>query len=122
VKQLTDNDISDLQGCMVDGYTPEDIDRVFGRLENAFGVRLVCVWDYFDAFGYGGNSQFYVVGDDGRLHESAGDLYTWLNFDPAADEAPDSPGPPDSWRGAPADLAEPEGDDGFYNVALENRD
>lgn len=67
---------------MVDGYDADDVNRVFDRLEEATGLSLVCVWEYFDSFGVGGNSQFFVALEDDRFHEVAGDLWQWLNGDP----------------------------------------
>ncbi|MER6687471.1 hypothetical protein [Streptomyces olivaceoviridis] len=110
-------ELEDLRGSMMDGYTSEDVNRVFARIEEATGVRLTCLWDYCDAYGYGGNSQFYVEDADGRLYELAGDLWAWLNGDPTAHHTPNSPGAPASWRGAAAEVPEPAGGDDFYNLA-----
>ncbi|MFF9786304.1 hypothetical protein [Streptomyces nigrescens] len=115
-------DISDLRGCMVDGYTPEDVNRVFGQLEDALSVRLVCIWDFHDAYGYGGNSQWYLENEDGRLHDLAGDLWQWLNADPDEASTPCLPGAPATWWGAPADVPDCAGGDGFHNLAVEARD
>ena len=111
-------ELEDLRGCMTDGYTSEDVNRVFARIEEVTGVRLTCLWDYYDTYGYGGNSQFYVEDADGRLYELAGDLWAWLNDDPTTPDTPVSPGTPASWRGAAANLPEPAGGDDFYNLAL----
>ncbi|MGW0844123.1 hypothetical protein ACWD26_29100 [Streptomyces sp. NPDC002787] len=111
------DELEGLRGCMQDGYTPEDVNRVFIRLEDATGVRLTCLWDYYDAYGYGGNSQFYVEGADGRLYELVGDLWAWLNGDPAAPDTPKSPGVPFSWCGPVADVPVPAVSDDFYNLA-----
>lgn len=117
-----DSDVASLRGCMVEGYTPEDVNRTFRILERAFGVRLVCLWDYHDTFGFGGNSNFYVEGKGGRLHVLAGDLWRWLNGSPADPFTSVSPGMPASWWGAPADVPDRARHDGLYNYAIEDRD
>ena len=85
--------IADLKGRFADGYTPEDISTVFARIEEAGGPALVCAWEYLDENGFGGNSEFYVIGadGDGDLHEISPDVYRWLSGEQ------DSPGPVDSW-------------------------
>ena len=111
--------IADLRGSMIDGYCPEDVNRILGRISDVTGVDLVCVWDIYDSAGCGGNSQFYVEEDSGRLREAAGDLWRWLNDDPDDPDAPSSPGSPASWAGEPADFttADLGYDDGFRNYA-----
>ena len=111
--------IADLRGSMVDGYCPEDVNRILGRISDASGLKLVCVWDTYDSLGPGGDSQFYIEEDGGQLREVAGDLWRWLNDDPDDPEAPTSPGSPASWPGEPADFtaADLEYDDGFCNYA-----
>jgi hypothetical protein len=110
--------IADLRGCLADGYTSDEVEWVFGRLEEATGVRLLCLWDCYDAYGYGGDSQFYVEGTDSRLYELAGDLWAWLNGEPAAADTPNSPGEPSTWQGATAvDVPEPSEHDDLYNRA-----
>ncbi|MFJ3365841.1 hypothetical protein [Streptomyces anthocyanicus] len=114
------DELEDLRGCMRDGCTAEDVNRVFARIEAVTGVRLTCLWDYYDAYGYSGNSQFYVEQADSRLHELEGGLWAWLNGHPDAPGTPNSPGAPSSWRGGPADVPEPAGGDDFYNLAQVN--
>ncbi|WSM80960.1 hypothetical protein OIE78_35390 (plasmid) [Streptomyces cellulosae] len=112
-------DLEDLRGCMVDGYDADDVNRVFDRLEEATGLSLVCVWEYFDSFGVGGNSQFFVALEDDRFHEVAGDLWQWLNGDPHSPSTPDAPGSPGTWVGARADIAADfEYEDGRHNCAI----
>ncbi|MEU0770536.1 hypothetical protein [Streptomyces albogriseolus] len=113
-------DTEDLRGCMRDGYTPEDVNRVFARLESVFGVRLVCVWNYVDALGFGGNSQFYVE-HGGRTFELAGDLWRWLNRPPGAADAPATPGHPSSWLGAAVPLTFDYEDWGHNYAARDER-
>ncbi|MFK0047995.1 hypothetical protein ACIQU4_28680 [Streptomyces sp. NPDC090741] len=110
--------LDDLRGVMQDGYTPEDVNRVFSRIEETCGLSLMCVWEMCDAFGFGGNSEFYVQAPTGDLHALVGDLWAWLNGDPQDAANPDAPGAPESWIGARAAVAEPACDDGFCNVAL----
>jgi hypothetical protein len=111
--------IADLRGSMIDGYCPEDVSRILGRVSGAAGMNLVCVWDTYDSFGPGGNSQFYIEETDGRLREIAGDLWRWLNDDPDDPAAPASPGCLAAWAGEPAGFttADLDYDDGFRNYA-----
>ncbi|MFE2640209.1 hypothetical protein ACFXKF_36595 [Streptomyces scopuliridis] len=117
---LTDCD--DLRGYMVDGYDADDVNRAFSRIHDACGLHLVCVWETFDAFGVGGNSDFYVE-KDGRLHYLGGDLWQWLNGDPEDADVPITPGTPASWIGERADpTLDPDWDDGFHNLAIADRE
>ncbi|MFI6603839.1 hypothetical protein ACIBHX_47050 [Nonomuraea sp. NPDC050536] len=113
--------IADLRCSMVDGYTSETVNSALGRITAASGRFLVCVWDYVDAFGTGGNSQFYVQEAEGLLRELVGDLWPWLNGDPDAPETT-SPGTPDSWIGEIAEVTTEDlrFTDGFHNYARRN--
>ncbi|MEU0110668.1 hypothetical protein ABZ313_35630 [Streptomyces sp. NPDC006251] len=112
-------EIGDLRGCMDDGYDADDVNRVFDRIEEATGLSLVCVWEYFDSFGVGGNSQFYVSLGDDELHDLTGDLWEWLNGHPDSPSTPASPGAPRTWIGPKADVAADfEYDDGRHNCAI----
>jgi hypothetical protein len=115
--------IAGLRGSMIDGYCPEDVNRILGRISEAAGLDLVCVWDTYDSCGPGGNSQFYVEEQDGRLRDLAGDLWRWLNDDPGDPDAPVIPGAPSSWAGELADFttADLEYDDGSCNYARRDR-
>ncbi|MFF5265410.1 hypothetical protein ACFY4C_41560 [Actinomadura viridis] len=114
--------LADLRGNMVKGYTSETVNSVLGRITSASGYSLVCVWDYFDEFGTGGNSQFYIQQDPGQLRELAGDLWTWLNGSPEDPNTPASPGVPSSWLGRIADITTEDlrYTDGFHNYARRN--
>ncbi|MFE3205764.1 hypothetical protein [Embleya sp. NPDC059237] len=70
--------LSDLRGSMDDGYDQDRVNKVLGRLNETFGTRLVCLWDYVDPFGFGGDSNFYLEDTRGRLRELVGDLWGWL--------------------------------------------
>jgi hypothetical protein len=96
--------IADLRGSMVLGYDNDDINRILGRISDASGVQIVCVWEIYDDRGVGGNSEFYVLEHTGRLRELTGDLWPWLGHDPEDPDTPASPGFPGSWVGGPADL------------------
>jgi hypothetical protein len=113
--------IAGLRGSMIDGYCPEDVNRILGRISDASGLQLVCVWDTYDSCGPRGDSQFYIEEDGGRLREVTGDLWRWLNDDPENPDAPASPGAPATWAGEPADFtnADLEYHDGFCNYARE---
>lgn len=70
----------ELRGCMDDGYTPDEVNSVLGQLSAMTGLRLVCIWDYYDEYGYGGNSEFYIEALDGKsLFKLAGNLWAWLS-------------------------------------------
>ncbi len=112
--------LDDLAGCFRDGYDSDDIQRVFARVHEQTGVWLLCVWEYFDDIGYGGDSEFFLISGSGSVHELDGQLWPWLWG--GSDEAPGGPGSPESWVGAPAPgtIAELSGD-GLGNAAVENR-
>ncbi|MEU8075967.1 DUF6283 family protein [Catellatospora citrea] len=114
--------IADLAGCMVDGYTPEQVNLVFDRLREVFGVELVAVWEYLDVWGFGGNSDFYLRAEEGRLRELAGDLWRWLNDSPDDPDRPTTPGSAKSWVGHAADFTlDGYTSDGAHNAAAEDR-
>ncbi|MGP3777014.1 DUF3560 domain-containing protein (plasmid) [Streptomyces sp. SDT5-1] len=105
-------EIAELHGRFADGYTDDAIRSVFGLLKEAGGPYLVCVWEYADAYGFGGNSQFYAEGGDGVLHTLSPDVYRWL------DGQQTSPGPMTGWVGAPVGTADFPVSDDFHNYAL----
>ncbi len=107
--------LQSVAGIFQNGYDGDDINRVFGAIGRQCGIDLICVWDYFDDWGYGGDSQFYLV-DGGSAFEVTGQLWCWLHG--GRDEAPGGPGNPAQWKGAPADFdLSALGGDGFCNVA-----
>ena len=113
----------ELAGRFSDGYTSDDIDVAIDRIRDATGVTLICVWEYFDDYGFGGNSELLLV-DGVAVHEVEGDLWAWWSTDPAAPDAPSSPGSPQTWRGGPADGLRNYtdlGGDGSSNYATEAR-
>ncbi|UZI33961.1 hypothetical protein [Streptomyces sp. VB1] len=72
-------EIRDLYSRFADGYTPEGIRAVFDRIHRAGGPYLVCVWEYADAHGFGGNSQFYAENENGDHFEIEPDVHLWLS-------------------------------------------
>ena len=114
----------DLHGCMRDGYTDDDVNGVLGQLGETAGLNLICVWDYVDTWGPGGNSDFFVLAPNGQLHELTGDLWRWLNDHPDDPQAPTHPGSPRTWVGPPAGQTTDTcaWNDGRGNFAIENRD
>ncbi|MEU6350089.1 hypothetical protein ABZ896_12250 [Streptomyces sp. NPDC047072] len=105
---------------LADGYGPDDVNRVFGRLQDAVGVRLICLWDYHDGSSFGGSSRVYAETEDGRLHEPDG-LWEWLNSSRAAASAPVPPGLPPGWLGEQAAVPLNHAhDDGLHNYADED--
>src|SRR6266511_2297879 len=113
----------DLRGCMRDGYTDDDVNGVLGQLGQTVGLTLICVWDYVDTWGPGGNSDFFVHAPDGQLHELTGDLWRWLNDHPNDPQAPAHPGSPRTWVGPSAGRTTDTcaWNDGRGNFAVENR-
>ncbi|MGY3341140.1 hypothetical protein ACVW0K_007333 [Streptomyces filamentosus] len=106
-------DIADLHGAFEHGYGADDVRTVFGRISDAGGPYLVCVWDFADDHGFGGNSEFYAEADNGVLLELQPDVYRWL-----AGEQED-PGPLSAWTCAPVpELTEFATSDDFHNYAL----
>ncbi|MFE3601387.1 hypothetical protein [Streptomyces sp. NPDC059142] len=103
--------IADMKGRFADGYTDGDIRSVFGRIHDAGGPYLVCLWDYADEAGFGGNSQFYAEGEDG-FYEVTPDIHQWLTGEQ------ETPGAADTWVCAPvSEPFEPDVSDDFHNYA-----
>ncbi|MFF0170256.1 hypothetical protein [Streptomyces prasinus] len=108
--------IADLHGRFEDGYSADGIRTVFGRIYDEGGPYLVCVWEYADAYGFGGNSEFYAEGEDGDLFEVQPDIHRWLSGQQ------ETPGPVDTWVCAP--VTEPTEfpvTDDFHNYARADR-
>ncbi|GAB2718141.1 hypothetical protein [Kitasatospora kifunensis] len=105
-------DLQDLRGRFEDGYTPENIRSTFGRIQEAGGPLLVCVWDYADEDGFGGNSQFYSEDENGTLFEVQLEIHQWLSGKRGM------PAPLETWTCAPiAEPIESAITDGFHNHA-----
>lgn len=109
--------IADCEGVFADGYTDDMTRKAFGAIRAATGVALVCIWEYSDDWGYGGESCIYIVKDD-ILHEIDSTLYSWLTCYTKVDQLPE----PADWAGAArpdlacwADLP----GDGWANYSLE---
>lgn len=113
-----------MRGAMAQGYTPDQVEAVLGYLGERSGLHLVCVWDFHDTFGFGGNSSFYIEAD-GYFHDLVGDLWGWLNRPGGDPDAPATPGHPHDWVGvmstevAMSDIEFT--DDGDHNYAREVR-
>jgi hypothetical protein len=108
--------LTDLRGRFEGGYSADDIRAVFGRIYDAGGPYLVCVWEYADDAGFGGASQFYFESFDGTLFEIRPDIYRWLSGQQ------ETPGPVSAWMGA--HVYEPEEfpvTDDFHNYARTDR-
>jgi hypothetical protein len=114
---------TDNAGRFEDGYTDDDVNRVLGEISDAAGVRVVCVWDFIDSFGPGGNSEFFVETGDGFVPLS-GDLWAWLNEAPGSEHAVATPGDPATWVSSDPDetlrVEDLVGDD-WHNYAREDR-
>ncbi|MFE1075136.1 hypothetical protein ACFW5W_28455 [Streptomyces sp. NPDC058783] len=108
--------IADLHGRFADGYSADGIRTVFGRIFDEDGPYLVCVWEYADKHGFGGNSEFYVEDDDFNLFEVHPDVHHWLTGQR------DTPGPVASWTCAPvAERTDFPVTDDFHNYARADR-
>ncbi|MBD0844275.1 hypothetical protein [Streptomyces sp. TRM68416] len=110
------SEIADLHGRFEDGYSADGIRTVFGRIYDEGGPYLVCVWEYADEYGFGGNSEFYAEGEDGDLFEVQPDIHRWLSGQQ------ETPGPLDTWVCAP--VTEPTEfpvSDDFHNYARTDR-
>lgn len=70
------------RGSLLDGHTDDEVNHVFGQIEHATGITVVCVWDYSDGGEPDGHSQFYRRAPDGGLFEIAGPLWDWLTSSP----------------------------------------
>ncbi|BBX87971.1 hypothetical protein [Mycolicibacterium aubagnense] len=113
-------DLSEFEARFSQGYTPEDINRVLGRIQLLTVTRIICVWEYFDDDGYGGNSELFFI-DRHTAHELAGQLWPWL-LD-GRSEAPHGPGDAASWKGRRADFDYTSlSGDGLHNCARAVRD
>lgn len=85
-------DLSEYAGVFEDGYTDEDIDSVLPRLSDELGLTVVCVWDFVDEYGPGGDSQL-CVDLDGEARELPHGLWELLVDSEVQDIAPIAGGP-----------------------------
>ncbi|MGW6202133.1 hypothetical protein ACWF9B_00540 [Streptomyces sp. NPDC055089] len=109
--------VADLRGCLADGYTPQDIDRVFRRLEQAYGIYLLCFWALRNDDGYSGESHLYAYMYGGRLFELSDSLRGWLTA-AAADTAHATPGAGCTWYGQEVAVPDNPRQTSHYNFAL----
>lgn len=69
------------QGDFEEGYEPEDIDRFLAQFKT---VDLICLWEYQDDIGFGGDSE--VIGcfarTEGPWFPLADGVWAWLIGDP----------------------------------------
>ncbi|MEO3976740.1 hypothetical protein [Streptomyces sp. CAU 1734] len=111
--------IAALRGVFSDGYTADDINRVFGIIHDVLGQRLVCRWEFLDEGCYRGSSEFYF--ENSGVYYYDGGIYGWLN---GSSDAPLNLGDPLRWRGGPVPDTDREGpqraatEDGFHNCVL----
>lgn len=116
----------DLRGAMVDGYSAGDIERILGPIGQQTGLHLICIWQRYiectDSFV--GDSNLYIEAD-GQIFELGGDLWGWLNLNPADPDTPATPGDPASWVGSLCaemtmnDIEWTDADDHNYAVYVE---
>lgn len=112
--------ITRFRGNMIHGYDNDDVNAVLGQISDVTGLTIVCVWEYYDDYGYGGDSRFCILSDNGTLYQQVGDLYPWLSGTPDDPHTPDSPGDPSTWIGPAEHITESAfvNGDGFHNYAL----
>ncbi|MBC7303183.1 hypothetical protein [Nocardia salmonicida] len=111
---------AELRSRLVDGYDSDQITSVLGQISAASGLAVVCLWNYVDNFGFGGDSDFRILSPHGQLYYLDGDLSDWLTDTP--DHAPAHPGSPASWIGGiDTDAIDIAGGDGRHSLARENR-
>ena len=88
--------------------------------EELTDTTIVCLWEFCDHLGYGGESELFLL-DDGALYTLTGDLWPWLLE--GASEAPGGPGTPAQWKGQPAgQIAREFSGDGRHNLAWKQID
>ena len=58
--------LRDLNGACENGYTDDDVYRVSDQLEEAIGYRAVVAWNFFDMWGFGGDSEMFLYKRRGR--------------------------------------------------------
>ena len=74
---MPNTDLARFHGRCRDGWTDDDIAGLLTDLSELVGVELYCLWDYVDAFGFGGDSQLVRRTSDG-LVEAPSALYDLL--------------------------------------------
>ncbi|WP_336794408.1 hypothetical protein [Gordonia malaquae] len=112
----------DLAGVFLDGYDDDLIGSVLQEINSGADVELICVWEYVDDCGYGGDSCLHIV-KDGVPHQIAEALHLFL-FEAPGDAARAGHGQPDSWYGPAApeiNLAATTACDGRGNYAVHAR-
>ncbi|MEU6349983.1 hypothetical protein ABZ896_11715 [Streptomyces sp. NPDC047072] len=87
-----------LKNFLAEGYSDDEVADVLGSVAEVTGVHVVCLWDYVDRYGCGGDSDWYVRAPNGSLHWLACDLFSWINY------GENAPGDPSTWAGSPAGI------------------
>lgn len=88
--------ITDLRGVFDEdeGYSAEDVNRVFGIIQAEYGLTLICRWFLRDEGLYRGESEFFFKDGSTYYYDRGIDL--WLRGESdASDESAD----PARWRG-----------------------
>jgi hypothetical protein len=83
----------DLKNFLGEGYSDDEVVDVLGPVAEATGVHVICLWDYVDRYGCGGDSTWYVLAPGGALHWLVGGLFAWINHGQG------DPGDPATWTG-----------------------
>jgi hypothetical protein len=106
--------------CFNEGYDEDAINDILGHIQELTDTTIVCLWEFRDHLGYGGESELFLL-DDGALYCLGGDLWPWL-LD-GTSEAPNGPGTPAQWKGHPTgQVAREFQGDGRHNLAWKNHD
>jgi hypothetical protein len=79
------------KGLFAQGHADDDINAVLAEFT---GARLVCVWDYHDEWGFGGNSEIIgrpitATGQGGEWRRLSSEVTEFL-YDPESDLDPES--------------------------------
>lgn len=87
---MAKKELSALRGVFTvrGGHTEEDVNSDFSGVRRSVGVRLGVLWAFRDVFGYGGDSEYVLVDDKGRLRQAPSELGDFLMVD-EGDVSPD---------------------------------
>ena len=58
-------DLSEFRGTFADGWTDDDLRSVLPQINELLCIRIVCLWDAYDDYGFHGHSNLYVDTDEG---------------------------------------------------------
>jgi hypothetical protein len=70
--------LGELHGTLEDGYTAAEVLEIAEALEQATGFRFAVVWAYRDRWGCGGDSEEFLLAENGTLYEIPHDLHAYM--------------------------------------------